>query len=433
MVGYVSQEDAVGAPVPAPSRPLNSSDGLEGLTVEIYPSDHYMQDFNSARATRPAKKASLIRTRRTASGGDDSSAKCASLSLESDLESMTKDWDKAELAAGRRLVRFTRIQDGAKLLVSCATVRQEDYVEGDTVISCIYREETDGCYVTSVDIILLLERLVGHEFDIEEKNRIRRNLEGFRPKTVSKNRPESSEFFLQIMNFPAPKPRNIEKDLKVFDWAALPQALEKIITRYVSSPACVIAALHSPLCRSALQTLPLPQPKARLHTPEHIVPSSASVSPLPTLSRTHSPAYSPSSSSSLATPEFASSAPYSGSPNASALPYMSAHDDSVSALLSGDGGDGSFDDSGFYDPFSYTGSTTSAPMTSTSCPGPLLADFPEKAYMPCPAYPSDMLLPPHNIHNDFAGLNDPLSSFDSADFDAMSQHNPIHLCADTYI
>ena len=201
--------------------------------VEIYPSDHYMQDFNGARAGRSTKKTSLIRTRRTASGEDESGAKCASLSLENDLESMTKDWDKTELAAGRRLVRFTRIQDGAKLLVSCATVRQEDYAEGDAVISCIYRKETDSCYVTSVDIILLLERLVGHEFDIEEKNRIRRNLEGFRPKTVSKNRPDSSEFFLQIMNFPAPKPRNIEKDLKVFDWAVLPQALEKIISRYV--------------------------------------------------------------------------------------------------------------------------------------------------------------------------------------------------------
>ncbi|EPT02676.1 hypothetical protein FOMPIDRAFT_1109481, partial [Fomitopsis schrenkii] len=234
VVGYVSQEDALEASVSTLTRPVKGKDDHEGSTVEIYPSDHYMQDFNGVRATRPAKKASLIRTRRTASGEDDSGAKCAVLSLENDLESMTKDWDKEELAAERRLVRFTRIQDGAKLLVSCATVRQEDYAEGDTVVSCIYRKETDGCYVTSVDIILLLERLVGHEFDIEEKNRIRRNLEGFRPKTVSKNRPDSSEFFLQIMNFPAPKPRNIEKDLKVFDWAALPQALEKIISRYVS-------------------------------------------------------------------------------------------------------------------------------------------------------------------------------------------------------
>lgn len=246
---------------PSLMRPSKGKDDREGPSIEIYPSDHYMQDFNGVRASRPAKRTSLIRTRRTASGEDNSGAKCASLTLENDLESMTKDWDKAELAAGRRLVRFTRIQDGAKLLVSCATVRQEDYAEGDAVVSCIYRKETDSCYVTSVDIILLLERLVGHEFDIEEKNRIRRNLEGFRPKTVSKNRPDSSEFFLQIMNFPAPKPRNIEKDLKVFDWAVLPQALEKIISRYVSSPACVIAALYSPPAAGPHRRSPFRRPR----------------------------------------------------------------------------------------------------------------------------------------------------------------------------
>ena len=439
VVGYVSQEDAVEGTSPSLLRSSKDKDRREGSTIEIYPSDHYMQDFNGVRASRPAKKTSLIRTRRTASGEDESGTKCASLSLENDLESMTKDWDKAELSAGRRLVRFTRIQDGAKLLVSCATVRQEDYAEGDAVISCIYRKETDSCFVTSVDIILLLERLVGHEFDIEEKNRIRRNLEGFRPKTVSKNRPDSSEFFLQIMNFPAPKPRNIEKDLKVFDWAVLPQALEKIISRYVSSPACVIAALQlTPLP----QTLPLPQTEARLQTPEHIVPSSAvpsaSVSPLPVLSRTHSPAaYSPSSSGSLATPEFSSSAPYGGSPDAGSFPYMPDH--SVPALLPGDGIGGSFDDSAFYDSFSYAGSTASTPMVATpSCPDPQVAfvtDIPEKAYMPYPSYSSsDMLLPSHSMPADFPGINGPLPSFDSTNFDVMNQpRHPNHLYAEPYL
>ena len=88
--------------------------------------------------------------------------------------------------------------------------------------------------VTSVDIIFLLECLVGDIFNIEEKNRIRRNLEGFRPKTVSKNKVGTEEFFQKIMDFPAPKPRNIEKDVKVFDWGVLPQALDKIISKYVS-------------------------------------------------------------------------------------------------------------------------------------------------------------------------------------------------------
>ncbi|KAJ7675068.1 hypothetical protein B0H17DRAFT_1207933 [Mycena rosella] len=106
------------------------------------------------------------------------------------------------------------------------------YRMGGGVISCIYREETEACYVTSVDIIYLLERLTNDEFPVEEKNRIRRNLEGLRPTTVSKHKPGSEAFFLRIMEFPDPKPRNIEKDLKVFDWTLLGQALDKIMSKY---------------------------------------------------------------------------------------------------------------------------------------------------------------------------------------------------------
>ena len=69
---------------------------------------------------------------------------------------------------------------------------------------------------------------------MEEKNRIRRNLEGLRPVTVSKNKPGSEDFFKLIMGFPNPKPRNIEKDIKVFPWEVLEAAVKKIISKYVS-------------------------------------------------------------------------------------------------------------------------------------------------------------------------------------------------------
>lgn len=72
-------------------------------------------------------------------------------------------------------------------------------------------------------------------FSVEEKNRVRRNLEGFRPLTVSKCKAESADFFKLIMSFPNPKPRNIEKDVKVFPWKTLPYALKKIVTKYTAS------------------------------------------------------------------------------------------------------------------------------------------------------------------------------------------------------
>ncbi|ORX73820.1 hypothetical protein DL89DRAFT_218431, partial [Linderina pennispora] len=102
-------------------------------------------------------------------------------------------------------------------------------------VSCIYWEEKHDFFITSVDCIYLLESLIAVRFTVEEKNRIRRNLEGFRPLTVSKCKVESAEFFKLIMSFPNPKPRNIEKDVKVFPWRILPLALKKIIGKYTAS------------------------------------------------------------------------------------------------------------------------------------------------------------------------------------------------------
>ncbi|KAL0580340.1 hypothetical protein V5O48_001677 [Marasmius crinis-equi] len=148
------------------------------------------------------------------------------------LDKMCSNWDTAEIRAGRRLVRFTKVQDGPKIVLYSQSIRQEEYQDTDSVISCIYRDETDSCYVTSVDVIYLLERLTNNEFPVEEKNRIRRNLEGLRPTTVSKHKPGFEPFFQRIMEFPDPKPRNIEKDLKVFEWSSLGDALERILKKY---------------------------------------------------------------------------------------------------------------------------------------------------------------------------------------------------------
>ncbi|KAI0743444.1 hypothetical protein C8Q80DRAFT_1272145 [Daedaleopsis nitida] len=205
-----------------------------------------MRDGQMARGQ--PKKQSMIRARRSGSDDDDAdNSYRAILSLETPTETMAKvnDWDEEERRLGRRLVRFTRVQDGCTLHVVCEAIQPSDYVDGDTVVSCIHRssdatgsadQPTSDCCITSVDIIFLLECLVGDIFNIEEKNRIRRNLEGFRPKTVSKNKAGTEEFFQKIMDFPAPKPRNIEKDVKVFDWAVLPQALDKIISKYTLYP-----------------------------------------------------------------------------------------------------------------------------------------------------------------------------------------------------
>jgi hypothetical protein len=171
----------------------------------------------------------------------------AVLKIKGDLETMASGWTTEEYQNRRRIVMFSKRQEGPILTTSFKPVSVSERPPNSICISCIFWAEKDECFVTSVDTISLLEQLVAapNRFTVEEKNRIRRNLEGFRPQTVSKAKPDSEEFFKIIMGFPNPKPRNIEKDVKVFPWKILPQALKKIIGKYVSHEETVPALVRS--------------------------------------------------------------------------------------------------------------------------------------------------------------------------------------------
>jgi len=170
----------------------------------------------------------------------------ANLKLKGDLESMKEEWTVDEKDARRRLVVFDRDQTGSTINASFRGVAPQERQASSICISCIWWKEKNEFYVTSVDTIYLLESLVGVRFTVEEKNRIRRNLEGFRPMTVSKARADSEDFFKTIMGFPHPKPRNIEKDVKVFPWKILGTALKKIISKYSASYSSTAAPLFTP-------------------------------------------------------------------------------------------------------------------------------------------------------------------------------------------
>lgn len=176
----------------------------------------------------------------------------AVLKIGGSLDAALDDWSDAEWATRRRLIEFERMQTGNVISTSFAAVTPESRAPNSICISCIWWEEKHEAFVTSVDTIYLLESLVAVRFTVEEKNRIRRNLEGFRPLTVSKGKPDSESFFKVIMGFPNPKPRNIEKDVKVFPWKILSLALKKIIGKYVRP----LLTAHSFLCFRRSETFP---------------------------------------------------------------------------------------------------------------------------------------------------------------------------------
>ncbi|KAL2753138.1 hypothetical protein ACRALDRAFT_1072870 [Sodiomyces alcalophilus JCM 7366] len=201
-------------------------------------------------------------------GGSNSYPNKAVLNLVGKLDTMAENWTPEEWANRRRIVMFNKKQSGSNLTATFRPVNVNERPPNSVCISCIYWAERKECYVTSVDTIYLLEQLVvaPNRFSVEEKNRIRRNLEGFRPQTVSKAKAESEEFFKIIMAFPNPKPRNIEKDVKVFPWKILEPALKKIIGKYSASPsstALTASQMLTPAPVSAYPTLPtLPNPHA---------------------------------------------------------------------------------------------------------------------------------------------------------------------------
>ena len=163
----------------------------------------------------------------------------AEIKICGDLNTMQDGWTPEERSAKRRLVRFSGEQSGSTINAYFRALSPDERPSAskprEKLVSCIYWEERDEYVITSVDTIALLETLVGARFQVDEKNRIRRNLETHHPLTVYKSKQDTESLFKVIMGFPNPKPRNIEKDVKVFPWPILARALGKVIGKYVGT------------------------------------------------------------------------------------------------------------------------------------------------------------------------------------------------------
>ncbi|KAG8998426.1 hypothetical protein FRB94_006894 [Tulasnella sp. JGI-2019a] len=153
------------------------------------------------------------------------------LNIHGDVRSMSSGWSAEELACRRRLVQFWRHTEGNVVNVHFCSIKPEEYDDSRVVVSCIYREDVDKCYITSFDLIRLLEGIIGTVCNIDEKNRIRRNVHHIEHDTISKSKPYHEEFFDLLMSFPVPMPRRNVRDLKAFRWEFLPEALHAIIDK----------------------------------------------------------------------------------------------------------------------------------------------------------------------------------------------------------
>ncbi|KAN0059928.1 hypothetical protein ACQY0O_007901 [Thecaphora frezii] len=229
--GEDGRRDSFGSSQAIQSPFVGSSTSSEDLPPQ-YPMGGFPQLVRSTQIPGATGAPGSLGNDSTYSPPSMADAPKARLELHGNLNDMAVGWSHDEWRSGRRLVQFWRRQEGPVIHATWRPISPSQYVPNSIVISCIFRDEKNECFVTSVDTIYLLEALVASRFTVEEKNRIRRNLEGFRPITVSKSKRECDAFFKRIMSFPNPKPRNIEKDVKVFPWKVLASALCKIISKY---------------------------------------------------------------------------------------------------------------------------------------------------------------------------------------------------------
>lgn len=158
---------------------------------------------------------------------------------------MMENWTPSECQTRRRIVKFCLDRSGS---VISATFQPPNYEwDYSCVVSCIWWDETQECYVTSADTIRLLDLLQRHyveeEIEEEEKTRIRRNLERFQHATVSKTKPDSMELWKLITRFGYPRAIFVEEeeeeDIMVLPWRILATVLKQIFGEhpplYISS------------------------------------------------------------------------------------------------------------------------------------------------------------------------------------------------------
>jgi hypothetical protein len=185
------------------------------------------------------------------------------MNCQGDIQSMIHNWTADEMQRMRRLVLMSWTQQYNHLSVSFQPLPARDYIPGMPVLSCIYCKEVDRHFVTSVDVISLLEQLVRARFPVQEKNRIRRNLQSLKPLTVSKSSPKLHNFFELIMDYDSPKPRHVEKDVKVLFWSSVEAAIAKVLSKYIVDPSLGPSGRKSSL--DHLQSLQHVQAESQTH------------------------------------------------------------------------------------------------------------------------------------------------------------------------
>lgn len=187
-------------------------------------------------------------------------------------EICSPEWSPEEIDDGRRIVRVERRQVDERVVVSfsilgaachhpitlrgpkgvdvlevscleCYTSENDNDSDRSTDSNSAERTLTRRFYITSVEVVKLVEMIIGNQpqdiyFRSRERGRIRSNLMDFWGKKAVSTRRDSEEdssivqFAYRIMNYDRRKPRGADKDVRILRWEVLSEALKRALQRY---------------------------------------------------------------------------------------------------------------------------------------------------------------------------------------------------------
>ncbi|KAF5863911.1 hypothetical protein ETB97_009018 [Aspergillus alliaceus] len=182
-------------------------------------------------------KVSLVPDKNIACQGSESGV---SLSIVRDgcaISKMTQGWAKEEITQLRRIVRFyCYYRDTNCIRVGILPVSGHQETASSMCVSCIYWHSRGDYFITSVDIIRLLQYLLQRSIPPAERSRIRQNLKTIRSRVVSRHEQETSQLAETIEAFEYPKAIGAPKAIKIFHWKDLEFALTRICKNYSVRP-----------------------------------------------------------------------------------------------------------------------------------------------------------------------------------------------------
>lgn len=162
-------------------------------------------------------------------------------------------WSASEEADARRIIRMSRVQIRAKIDIHLQIIDSETGIAQDSVygrnvieVSCLKNnfspEQLACCYITSVEVINIIELLIGkqnvdRQFKRVERGRIRSNLcslwlNEFSPARTGHLAGLSKQFLDSIANYSSRKPFNTAKEVRLLPWINLDHAVTKAAEFY---------------------------------------------------------------------------------------------------------------------------------------------------------------------------------------------------------